>query len=476
MTWGLYPRVWFVCSILFVGALFSLPAVAQDEAPDVVGTWMGTLKTPTENVEMTISIKRVDGQLQGAIQGNGQERALTRLTVQGNRLNFSYKPDQAPSELIYAGLLDEGFTFVEGKLSADFLPIDLDLNFTKVDDGSGTMTDASGVKKYRPGSGPAGSWVGRVETVDGEQIEVRLQLDQGDGAGWVGMISGPIMGDVQAENIRVSDTFISFRFQPREVPFPANFAGSYIAADDRITATLSQRGTSRFVKFRREPGTVILTTIGPDGKPREPAPLRHNYKFALTGRVAWWIAVKYITDDQRNLNNITTNTVGYDLTLKWFPIDGANFFVRAFQGGLGYDTKEELLAPFEDIGLTKDSYMKLDGFELGVMGYLGNSIMRNSKFNPYLTGAVGHCNWAVMESGRDTPAVGDRIEPVQGNSWCFAFGMGTEYKLSEKFLIEFEWLWRYITSEDEERFPDTETYWTNTHAWNLSLGLSWGFF
>ena len=58
--------------------------------------------------------------------------------------------------------------------------------------------------------------------------------------------------------LKVTETRISFTFTPAGAPFPAHFSGSYIAGDDRVTGTFSLRGNSRFVKFKRVPGSEVV--------------------------------------------------------------------------------------------------------------------------------------------------------------------------------------------------------------------------
>ena len=53
-------------------------------------------------------------------------------------------------------------------------------------------------------------------------------------------------------------------------------------------------------------------------------------------------------------------------------------------------------------------------------------------------------------------------------------GIGTEYQLNSSMVLEFEWMWRYFLTEDEKKWDVDET-WSNTHAWNLSVGLTYGF-
>ena len=57
-----------------------------------------------------------------------------------------------------------------------------------------------------------------------------------------------------------------------------------------------------------------------------------------------------------------------------------------------------------------------------------------------------------------------------------AVGLGTEYELNKDMSLEFEWLWRYFLTEDEVKWNPVDDTWSNTHAWSLSLGLTYGFF
>ena len=478
MSWGIHPRVWFVLLLVVATGSVAIPALAQD-APDVTGTWMAKVEAMGQSVEVTLSLKQVDGQWQGTLKGRRGTTELESVEVTATRLRFSYQMDGPQGQklkITYSGALNEDKTLIEGSMTADMpgAPAQT-MNFAKIDDGSGSLTDSSGVKRYRPGSGPAGAWVGEIETVDGDEIEVTLNLDQENGD-WVAVLADPFMGEVRGEDLRVSDTLIAFNFRPATAPFPSTFSGTYVAADDRVTGTISQRGTSRFIKFERKPGTVILTTIGPDGKIQEPAPIRHTYKFAVAARLSYWPALHVIKDEVYNLNDITTGELNYDGTLRYFILDGFNVFVRGFRGGLGYEALESELASFAELGLTSNAYLKLDGYELGIMGYLGNIMMRDSKFNPYLTAAGGRTTWALMSDGRDTPVLLANREPFQGTDWAVALGFGTEYALTEHFCLELELLWRYFMTEDTDRFDDTDNLWSNTHAWSLSFGLTWGFF
>lgn len=323
------------------------------------------------------------------------------------------------------------------------------------------------------GTSPAGQWIGEVKTPEGDKVEILLNLEK-DGPEWKGSLEDPTMGETTVSNLKVTDTRISFTFKPSNAPFPLHFSGSYIAGDDRVTGTFSLHGNSRFVKFKRKPGSEVVP-IAAGEEPSEPARIRHDYTFALTGRVNFWTALHVTQDDVYTLNDLTVGEFNYDGAFKWFVLDGFNIFFRYFRGGFGYTDDPSKLELFPGQAISSDTTMKLDGMEIGVMGYLGNIMMRDSRFDPYLTGALGQVSWALNESGRGSAVVQEGLFPFEGDDISVAFGIGTEYELGRKMTLEFEWLWRYFLTEDEEKWPDTETLWSNTHAWGLSAGLTYGF-
>ena len=82
---------------------------------------------------------------------------------------------------------------------------------------------------------------------------------------------------------------------------------------------------------------------------------------------------------------------------------------------------------------------------------------------------------ATMDDVFGTETIVLDRQPLEGTDFAFMFGIGTEYEISSRFCLEFEWAWRYFMTEDEDIWPEPDDFWTNTHAWNLSLGLTWGF-
>lgn len=322
-------------------------------------------------------------------------------------------------------------------------------------------------------TGPAGTWVGKMKSADGQEFEVTLVLD-GMGAGWKGTLSDPEVGELPLQDLNVTATRISFTFRPGNMPYPANFSGSYVAAHDRVTGTFSLRGNSRFVKFERSQDGSDRGPVAAPG-PAAPANVRHSRKLALTGRLSWWPSLHVVKDENYNLNDMTAASGSYDLALKWFAADEFCLFARYYRGGQTATSDPEKISRYEDIGYSSDSYLRLDGWEIGMTGYLGDVMMRGSRFNPYLTAAFGSVDWEQTVSGRGSDVIVMERSPLEGTDLSVLFGIGTEYKLSEGFALEFEWAWRYFTTEDTNRWPDPDNTWSNTHAWTLSLGLTWGF-
>ena len=134
------------------------------------------------------------------------------------------------------------------------------------------------------GTTPAGQWVGEVKTPEGDKVAIHLNLDQGSGV-WTGTLEDPTIGETTVSNLKVTNTAISFTFKPANAPFPMNFSGSYIAADDRMSGSFSLHGTSRYVKFKRVPGSEVVA-IAAGEEAREPARIRHDYKFGITARAS----------------------------------------------------------------------------------------------------------------------------------------------------------------------------------------------
>jgi len=324
--------------------------------------------------------------------------------------------------------------------------------------------------------GPAGTWQGTMRTPSGGDFQVTLVLD-GSGSRWNGTLTDPDSGEMTLLDLRVTATRVTFTFRPVGGGVPAHFTGGYIAGDDRITGTFSVRGASRFVRFERlAEGRGEADALAQ----ALPARVRHPYKFAVTARAAYWPAVHMVKDETYKINDFTKGELNFDASLRYYVLDGFCLLARGYRAGLGFDKDvakdEDVPKDFDAVGLSGDSHFRLDGYEFGLMGFLGNVMMSESRFNPYLTAGAGQVSWEVTESGRGSSTLVLERSPLEGTDWAVFFGLGTEYELSSSFALEFEWLWRVFFTEDEKQWPDTDGTFSDTHAWSLALGLTWGFY
>ncbi len=338
--------------------------------------------------------------------------------------------------------------------------------------GQAADENSPAVRKYRPGSGPAGLWVGEIKDAAGEKHEITLQLDK-DGDQWRGQLTDPFEGPMPAARLNVTPSRIGFTFRPEGAPFPAHFSGIYLAGDDRISGTISRRGSSVLIKFKRDADSIQFPVDEISGEPLIPARVRHPYRFAVTGRFGVWPALHVIKAEQRNINTLTSKATAFSGALEFFVLDEFNVFFQMYRGGLNFSEEAEI-ANFSEIGLTSDSYQTLDGWELGATGYFGNLLMRDSRFNPYLTGAFGKTTWELNTGERGTDIIQILEQPVQGEDWAFAAGIGTEYEITRRVALEVEYLWRYFLTEDKTIWEFPDEYWSNTHAWSVTAGVTVG--
>lgn len=469
MSLGTNPRIWFVwILVILAGGL--LGATAAQAQADAAGTWTAKVPGPQGEIELTLVLEKVEEDWRGTLRGANRSTAADQLTVVEGRVHFTTTNPEANLTASWDGTLDPSGNRLVLTSSVPGLGSQ-EISFIRQID---QIIDETGGKKYRVGSGPAGVWVGQVKAPDGEDSQVTLVLDK-DNTEWAASIEDPFVKAVRGENVKVTDTLISFTYRPEGAPFPSHFSGTYIAADDRVTGSFSQRGSSRFVKFQRDPDTITLG-LGPDGQPIQPPRVRHAHRFALTGRLSQWAALHVVKDEVDNLNTLTKGALNYDGALKFYLMDDFCLFGRVFRGGQGFTDDPARLAPFAELGLGGDSYLKLDGYEFGMTGYLGNLIFPRSAFNPFLTAAVGTTDWELTVGERGSEVISMEDNPFTGSDLSTAIGLGTEYELNPSMCLEFEFLWRYFLTEDTDLWPDTDTSWSNTHAWSLSFGLTYGFF
>ncbi len=203
--------------------------------------------------------------------------------------------------------------------------------------------------------------------------------------------------------------------------------------------------------------------------------VKHPAKLAVSGAACYWAPMHIIKEDVYDINDLTDGGFGADFGLRWYALDGLAVSVHGLFGGIGFtDTKPgqmEEISSRLDNGLTPDAYLEMSGFSIGMQAYVGTQLMPKSKFNPYFKGNILYMDWSLLEEKGGDTLVFDR-EPFEASNMGIGFGMGTEYELGRTIDLEFEWMWNYLLTEDEDKW-DEESSWTNTHYWNLSIGLIW---
>jgi hypothetical protein len=95
----------------------------------------------------------------------------------------------------------------------------------------------------------------------------------------------------------------------------------------------------------------------------------------------------------------------------------------------------------------------------------------------YFAGQLLFTDWAMTDNGRDGEILNYADELLEGTDMGIGFGLGTEFALTSKIILDTNLIWNYVLTGDELRFDDFDSsfnqsqYWTNTHWLGLSVGL-----
>lgn len=344
------------------------------------------------------------------------------------------------------------------------------------------MVERAGAEgmRFQPARPFIGNWRAEPDRDDRER-ELILEILP-DGSAYHGTLTDSRLEQtVSLRDLVVNDTenTISFNFRFDGAPFLSSFWGRYDDDRDRVRGSLSIGGRSQAVSFdRTSPGPESL--IDDLRTVRRPLPRKHDTKFAATARLGYWKPLYVLKENVRNINDITTSAGAVDASLRFYLLDYLALQARAMRGGVGFDTNERNLDLFDPVDgpqgdglsvpLTTSAFLKLDGYEFSIAAYLGQSIMPQSKFNPYVIAVLGRTDWAVYDDGRGSEIVEIFEVPLEGTDWTVGGGLGTEYALSSRFGVELEWVWAYTSTEDDTKWRDVTFGWTSQHVYRLSIG------
>jgi len=459
----------------------SLPAIAAD---GLAGKWRAEVTGPRGEVVQILQFQQDNsGRWIGTTKSSADPdtvHELDNVKVDGSRVKFSRREQDPGSGMSMTLEFDLRLSEIQNSLRGEVLvkfpggEREIPVKFERMVE----RADAEGIK-YVAERPVIGAWSARPDD-DDEEREILLDiLPEADA--YKGTITDTGVGETEAmRDLDVKDgTVVSFNFRFEGAPFMSSFWGRYDEVRDEIRGTMSVGGRSQPLRFER-------TSQGPDDvlgefeTEREPLPIKHPNRIALTARVSLWQPLYVLKESARNINDITTAKMAFDGGLRFYVIDYLAVQARYARGGVGFDTNEKNLSLFDPVTgpqgdglsapLTTDSHLALDGYEFSLIGYLGQSIFPDSKFNPYLIGLMGRTSWELTESGRGSDVIEILQIPVEGTDWTFGGGLGTEYAVTERFGLELEWLWAYTGTADETRWEDTTLQWTSQHVYRFSLG------
>ncbi|MBU0743415.1 hypothetical protein KKG45_00290 [bacterium] len=209
---------------------------------------------------------------------------------------------------------------------------------------------------------------------------------------------------------------------------------------------------------------------------------RHPYVLAVSGSYVNLMPINILKEEIYDINDLTRGGRGVSADLRLYILDGLAISVGGMRSGFQLvDDKPDEMATinsrFEGDSITPDNFLRLDGLFFNLTAYVGNRLMPDSRFNPYLRGGVLYFDWALEEDGRGSDPIMYQDEVIEGKDFGGGLGIGTEYRLARKANLDFQVFWGYVMTSDEIKFEGLQSpvngsyYWTNTHFWNMSLGL-----
>ncbi len=208
----------------------------------------------------------------------------------------------------------------------------------------------------------------------------------------------------------------------------------------------------------------------------------HPYVLAFSGSFVNLVPINILKEEIYDINDLTRSGQGFSADLRLYVLDGLALSVGGIRTGFPLvDNKPAEMAMinyrFEGDPITPENFLRLDGLFFNLTAFVGSRLMPESRFNPYLRGGILYFDWALEENGRGSDPILYQDEVIEGRDLGGGFGIGTEYRLTRKANLDFQVFWGYILTGDEIKFDGLQSpvndsfYWTNTHFWNMSLGL-----
>jgi len=320
--------------------------------------------------------------------------------------------------------------------------------------------------------GLAGTWT-YSEEAEGQTVETRLTFAQAADGTWTGEgdFLGPMPMHFVMQNVSFIGEVIRFDFPIEGFPVTGKFFGRYSEENDTVSGHVTIPG---LVEGQEDAVFTRFDEAAAAAAEIVPLRVRHPQTLAVAARFQYLVPLHIVRLDVENINDVTTSGLGVDVSGRIYILDGFAIEGRYFTGSLKF--REDLPVFSDDLApaLSGDSRLGMSGWNAGIKAYVGPSLFPDSRYNPYLAAAVGQTLWSLTASGGGSTVLSILGEPLDATSWHASAGLGTEYELSERIRLEFEWSWNYHMLEDESVWPRPEELWTNQHTWNLSFGLVLG--
>jgi opacity protein-like surface antigen len=210
---------------------------------------------------------------------------------------------------------------------------------------------------------------------------------------------------------------------------------------------------------------------------------RHPYLLAISGSAYHMIPINVLKEEVYDINDLTGAGFGFGFGAKIFILDGFALSAEYRRASMDFvDDRPGEMAPINAMllsgtpDLSPESGLRMDSLALGFTAYIGDKVMPDSKFNMYFAGQLLFTDWAVTDNGRDGEILNFDNELLEGTDMGVGFGLGTEFALTSKIMLDTSLIWNYVLTGDELRFDGFESsnlsqYWTNTHWLGLSVGL-----
>jgi uncharacterized protein (TIGR03435 family) len=203
------------------GVLSTSVSQAQTAAPDVTGTWQGTLATPGNGLRTVVKISKADA---GGAPGGGWKAALYRIDQGGEPISVTSVSLQettfmftiAPLDLVYTGTLSADGKTITGKSTQHGHTFELDLTLTTPDN---VWTIPEPQKPMAADAHPI------FDVVTIKQSQTQTGRNWGVRGSHVRMIGGTLEGLIEIsyglhakQILNAPDWFSSYRFDIDGVP------------------------------------------------------------------------------------------------------------------------------------------------------------------------------------------------------------------------------------------------------------------